>query len=103
MLNFFKRHSMPAESVSKAPSARPKERRSAVPNPLEPLPSPQVVEGNQDSDWAMWEDSVSFLDSQMPALEQDSVRVRQAQDPTPSPKGGAPTADPFASVGRRGS
>jgi hypothetical protein len=35
-------------------------------DPLEPLPKPEVTEGNDDSDWSLWKDSVAFQDSQLP-------------------------------------
>ena len=63
-----------------------------------PPPLPEVSEGNQESDWAMWEDSVAFQDSQMPSVfnELDAVKTR---DEEPK-KSGAP--DPFSTVRRRG-
>ena len=40
----------------------------------EAIPTPQVVEGNGELDWALWEDSVAFQDSQtcLRGLEQES-------------------------------
>ena len=35
--------------------------------------APEVVEGNSEQDWALWEDSVSVLDSQMPSDVRSSV------------------------------
>lgn len=64
---------------------------------LRALPLPEVTEGNLESDWALWEDSVAFQDSQMPSgfAALDSVRERG--------KGSADASlDPFASVRRRG-
>jgi hypothetical protein len=62
-----------------------------------PAPLPEVSEGNQESDWAMWEDSVAFQDSQMPSTfnELDAVKTR---DEPPKKKG---EADPFSTVRRR--
>ena len=64
-----------------------------------PPPLPEVSEGNQESDWAMWEDSVAFQDSQMPSVfnEFDAVKTRDEQ---PKKAGGV---DPFATVRKRGS
>jgi len=36
---------------------------------LDPLPAPQVQEGNSEEDWTAWEDSVLTLDSQLGALD----------------------------------
>ncbi len=84
MLNFFKRKPDEATPSKKpAPSrpatARPRPTRSAAAGlPPEPPPLPDVKEGNLESDWAMWEDSVAFQDSQMPSSfsELESVKDR---------------------------
>src|SRR5512133_1945723 len=68
-----------------------KERR-LIPRPL---PLPEVVEGNDDSDWSLWQDSVEFHDSQM----QETWPVTEPgplQGATPSIEPEA--IDPFASV-----
>jgi hypothetical protein len=44
---------------------------------FEPIPAGEVIEGNEESDWAAWEDSVAFQDSLMPGL-QGSVTVSQS-------------------------
>jgi len=62
------------------------------------LPLPDVVEGNENSDWALWEESVSFQDSQMPPATLPLERL-QKQDATPGKD--ADIADPFASVHKR--
>lgn len=65
------------------------------------IPVPEVVEGNSDSDWALWEDSVSFQDSLFPPDFMDSVRVRD-EAPTgnaaPSAFEQMASPDPYASV-----
>lgn len=101
MLKFFKR--TPPAAAKPAPSApvaaRPRtpsgSKAGTVP---EPPPLPEVSEGNLDSDWALWEDSVAFQDSQMPSSfsELESVKTR---DDNP----GSAKPDPFATVRRRGS
>lgn len=67
-------------------------------DPFEPIPTGEVVEGNQDSDWAAWEDSVAFQDSQMPEFEvaatPPAVKASGSAAHTPSP------ADVFASVSK---
>jgi len=68
---------------------------SAVPS-ADALPLPEVTEGNQESDWALWEDSVAFQDSQLPSAfdERQAVKVRE------EPRHEAPP-DPYARVPKR--
>jgi hypothetical protein len=69
MFKFLKR-SVPT------PKPRPKEapKRKAAGTSrgfdarTEPGPLPEVTEGNEQTDWALWEDSVVALDSQMQGL-----------------------------------
>ncbi len=102
MLNFFKRKTSEPRSASRS-SLEPSMKRPQV-RPLLPesIPVAQVVEGNEDSDWAMWEDSVSFIDSQMPTVNPEPVRVRQTAASSEG-KVSAGIADPFARVGRKSS
>lgn len=103
MLKFFKSapKPAPAKQARPAPSAQARPATPAAARtgmPPTPPPLPEVSEGNQESDWAMWEDSVAFQDSQMPSVfnELDAVKTR---DEEPK-KSGAP--DPFSTVRRRG-
>ncbi len=103
MLKFFKSapKPAPAKPARPAPSAQARPATPAAARtgmPPAPPPLPEVSEGNEDSDWAMWEDSVAFQDSQMPSAfnELDAVKTR---DEEPQ-KSGAP--DPFSTVRRRG-
>lgn len=101
MLNFFKRK--PDKPAAGDAPARPRPRpavqtRGTRPPSAEPPPLPEVTEGNLESDWALWEDSVAFQDSQMPSSfgDLDSVKTRddkpvKSRDP-----------DPFATVRKRG-
>lgn len=59
-------------------------------DPLSPLPVPEVKEGNEESDWSMWEDSVAFQDSKMNSVypETRPVPLNTAE----------PLEDPFAKV-----
>lgn len=99
MFNFFKRSDKGASSPSmrpRSPSTRTSRARGL--DSLEPLPLPEVQEGNLDSDWAMWEDSV---------LEQDSHPPSQYADTVPSHLDAVPdvaldtAADPFAQVSKK--
>lgn len=104
MLKFFKSAPKPsAKPARPAMAARPRPATSSAASaragtPPAPPPLPEVSEGNQESDWAMWEDSVAFQDSQMPSVfnEFDAVKTR---DEKPR-KSGEP--DPFAAVRKRG-
>ncbi len=105
MLKFFKSATKPAPTPTRpATAARPRPATSSAAaaragTPPVPPPLPEVSEGNQESDWAMWENSVAFQDSQMPSVfnEFDAVKTH---DEKPR-KSGEP--DPFAAVGKRGS
>jgi hypothetical protein len=98
MFNFFHR---PAAATVKS-AAKPKGGRPAPPPVAKPglnRPEPttevvEVVEGNEDTDWALWENSVSALDSQMQSL-MPSVSIHQ-KEPPPKPD----DIDPFASVSK---
>lgn len=101
MLNFFKRPAADTDAPAARPAARDNSPREKKPPRLpEPLPVPEVVEGNQDSDWSLWEDSVAFQDSQM----QSDFGVLKVPEVRESSKGKqVDGADPFAfdSVRRR--
>lgn len=96
MLKSFK-HSETAKSKSTATpnktSSRTRERR-LLPRPL---PSPEVIEGNDESDWSLWEQSVSFQDSQIqPAWPKTKPMPMQGATPGSESE----VVDPFASVRR---
>lgn len=50
----------PAKPIARVPSVNTKERRRFP----RPLPLPEVVEGNEDADWSLWEESVSLQKNQ---------------------------------------
>jgi hypothetical protein len=72
MFNFskwFAPPKKPAPASRTSSSRKPTSRRSASgPLPGDPLPAPEVVEGNDHTDWDLWEDSVNALDSRMQGL-----------------------------------
>jgi hypothetical protein len=65
MFKFLKR-SVPTSKPK--PAAPRKSSRSRADERTEPSPLPEVTEGNEQTDWALWEDSVAALDSQMQGL-----------------------------------
>ncbi len=98
MFSFFKRSDK--ESGHGAHWPNPQSKYPAKNTGLDirdPLPLPQVTEGNEDSDWAMWEDSVMEQDSQMQSQFRDTVPsefpIEQHAETTSSD-------DPFAKVGK---
>ena len=102
-MSFFKpppkptQPAVPVRSSTLRPAQAKPVRQAPPPNPP---PLPEVTEGNEDSDWAMWEDSVAFQDSQMPSGFNDLSAVKTRDEP-PKKKEGAP--DPFATVQKRDS
>lgn len=68
MFEFLKRLVKPEPEVA-APPRRRKSRRVSDPDATEPAPlQAEVTEGNDHSDWELWEDSVVSLDSRMQGL-----------------------------------
>jgi hypothetical protein len=51
---------------------------------FEPIPAGEMTEGNAEADWAAWEDSVQFQDSQMPDF-QGTVTVSASASAKPEP------------------
>ena len=99
MLNFFKRPVPDAAAPAAKPSGPDALPQAKKPARLpETIPEPEVVEGNEDSDWSLWEDSVALQDSQMPSGF-GAVKPDEARE---SPKDQADEKDdPFESVGKR--
>lgn len=84
MFDFFKRFAAPAKkpTASSKPAGRrtPASRRAAnAPLPGAPLPAPEVIEGNDHTDWDLWEDSVNSLDSRMQGLTPSAKIYSNAQ------------------------
>ena len=91
MFNFFKRAAVP-EVKPRPRQAVTRSDASLV--PAEPAPLPQVIEGNDESDWATWEDSAAFLDSQMqPLTASETVYLRERDTPSQFQD-----SDPFSSI-----
>lgn len=75
-------------------------RASARAKPLiQEIPVPEATESNDDDAWALWEDSVSFQDSQYP---DDSKGVVVRGEVAAKQEAFAPVTDPFSSVSRNG-
>lgn len=61
----------------------------------------EIVEGSEESDWAMWEDSVAFQDSQIQELQSEPCNPSTFQTPLARILQDE-AIDPFTSVSRRG-
>lgn len=93
MFEFLKRPpTPPAKPARRRKSAKP---AGAAEAGIEPVPVPEVTEGSEQSDWALWEDSVVALDSQMQSLGPSS---RSFPDTAPT---GFDELDPFARVTKK--
>ncbi len=98
MFNFFKRPDKEPDLAATRPrSPVNKPAKYTGPDMRGPAPLPQVTEGNEDSDWAMWEDSVLEQDSQMHSQFHDTV---PSQFPIEQHADSNPDVDPFAKVGK---
>ena len=104
MFDFLKRWVSPARPPApgkrRSSAGKSQRTRSKGPNPSAPLPlsvpAPEVIEGNEETDWALWEDSVSVLDSRAaPLSPRDSVYDRLA------PSSQFNDVDAFGSVRKR--
>jgi hypothetical protein len=92
MFDFLKRLvGTPAKETSQPTRRRPKTRKPAGHDPGEPSQAPEVVEGNDHTDWDLWQDSV---DSQAAPLTRSSTAFA---DTTPSQ---LDDLDPYAKVRR---
>lgn len=90
MFNLFKRSTPPAVKSpvkKRAPGAQqppiPTPLRTAPDDSQAPVALPEVVEGNEHTDWALWEDSMTALDSQMQSLT-PSARIYEKDKRIPS-------------------
>ena len=63
----------------------------------EKAPLPEVLEGNEHTDWALWEDSVMVMDSQMQELT-PSAKIYEREKQTPSEY---QDIDPFSRVNKK--
>jgi hypothetical protein len=98
MFNFFKRSAPgPAKAMVKpAGHQSPAPRKDVAPPLPEEAVLPEVVEGNESTDWALWEDSVNVLDSQLQGLT-PSARIYERDKQTPSE---LQDLDPFARINK---
>lgn len=81
LFKFFKRTPAPAPAKPKAKRRRPPSSTFADLT-TEPSALPEVQEGSAHEDWALWEDSVAALDSQMPTRPMVSRFRQELEQPS---------------------
>ncbi|MBG9389688.1 hypothetical protein [Caenimonas aquaedulcis] len=98
MLKFLKRLAGIEDPKPEVP--RRKRRKSSPSSRFDSAPGdlPAVTEGSNDSDWALWKDSVAAVDSQMSSLmPRDSSYHSHFVDTQPTDLA---DLDPFEKVGK---
>lgn len=102
MFKFFKRSppaaSRPSATASDASrGTRPQSPTVAARDFSDTVPVSEVMEGNEPTDWALWEDSMTVLDSQMQSLT-PSARIYTREKEAPSEY---QDLDPFAGISKK--
>ncbi len=95
MFKLFKRPSVKTEQLIPSQPNYVRERRRF---PRELPAAYEVTEGNDEADWLLWEESVSFQDSKMPCTPLSRVTART---PEIAPNGHEDVTDAFQSVLKR--
>ncbi len=98
MFRFLKRNPTPASKPGeRAGSSKSKPSRPDA-GPSAPAPALEVIEGNGESDWSLWEESVSFQDSQMSTFGPTTLPLGLPEERSESEAG---YVDPFSSVRKK--
>src|ERR1035437_7524550 len=101
MLNFFKQSkaetARPTETAALNKTSSKAQERRLLPRPL---PVPEVAEGNADSDWSLWQESVDFQDSTMQPGWFPTAPLQWQEG---KPSGGSGAFDAFDSVHKNSS
>ena len=83
MFEFLKRLVKPEPQVAPPPRRRKPSRKPGDLQATEPAPlQAEVTEGNEHSDWELWEDSVVALDSRMQGLMPSSKIYDEPERPS---------------------
>ena len=82
MFDFFKRllGREPTPPTRPAREQAQKQNRAIEPVMRGAIPVPEVIEGNDHTDWDLWEDSVIALDSQMQSLGPSERKIHARKD-----------------------
>lgn len=102
MFEFLKRWASapaPAAPRSRSRPSKPKARPSRDPSLPVPAALPEVVEGNEETDWALWEDSVVSQRAALDSQRQGLASRASGLDNLPSSQ--FDEVDAFASVRKR--
>lgn len=102
MFKFFKRSPPAASKPSATASDSSRGRRRQSPTVAtrdfsDTVPVSEVMEGNEPTDWALWEDSMAVLDSQMQSLTPSARIYTREQEPVSQYQ----ELDPFAGIGKK--
>jgi hypothetical protein len=92
MFDFLKRLVAPPAKPATRPARRKPSSPSARPPGNLPLPVSQVVEGNSEADWDLWQDSVDAFDSKMQPLARSARAIAEDSQ--------AADIDPFSRVSK---
>jgi hypothetical protein len=96
MFDFFMRLLVPTAKPPTRPAKHRSRKRASEPVMTGAIPVPEVVEGNDHTDWDLWEDSVNTLDSQMQSLS-PSARLYARK---PAPPSQFDDVDVYSRVGK---
>ena len=97
MFNLFKRSPPPSERLAAKNPRRVSSKAALGATTAAELPEsalPEVQEGNEQTDWALWEDSVLVMDSQLQGLTPSS-RIYERVKEQPSEY---QDIDPFSGI-----
>ncbi|MDQ6881344.1 MAG: hypothetical protein M3150_04540 [Pseudomonadota bacterium] len=99
MFNLFKRSPPPPERPGAQNPRRVSPKAVTAATAAVELPElalPEVQEGNEQTDWALWEDSVLVMDSQLQGLTPSSRIYERLKEPPSEYQ----DIDPFSSISK---
>lgn len=82
LFKFFKRTQPPPAPAKPKAKRRPPASSRLDEVPTEPSVLPEVQEGSGHEDWALWEDSVAAMDSQIPTRPMTSRFRQELEQPS---------------------
>ena len=94
----FKLFNRPSIKTNEPVTSQPTPKRERRQFPRELSTAYEVIEGNDEADWLLWEESVSFQDSKIHRAPLTLVPARTSEI---KPKVKAEVTDPFNSVHKR--
>ena len=85
MFQFLKRLVSPEPEAAPPPRRRKPAKKAGAADFQDTAPLPEVTEGNEHSDWELWEDSVVALDSRMQGVMPSSKIYDEPERPSEYP------------------